>query len=107
MKKNMIVGIAIAMGMLSVGAIQASAAGSCCSDGKCTCSDKQIMQQFSQEAAGLTSALAAKGLELRELYSYEGIDIRKADRLEEEIKELKGKIKVIGKKYDIKPCCLG
>jgi len=105
MKKNMIVGIALAMGLLSVGAISASAAGSCCSDGKC--SDKQVVQQFLQETAGLDSALKARNLELRELYSFDGIDIRKADELEAEIKELKGKIKVVGEKYDIKPCCLG
>ena len=105
MKKNMIVGIALAMGMLPVGVISASAAGSCCIDGKCT--DKQVVQKFLQETAGLDGALKAKDLELRELYSYEGIDTRKADELEAGIKELKGKIKVVGEKYDIKPCCLG
>lgn len=105
MKKNMIVGIALAMGMLSGGAMTASAAGSCCSDG--TCTDKQVVQKFLQETAGLDSALKARDLELRELYGNEGIDIRKADELEAEIKELKGKIRVVGKKYDIKPCCLG
>lgn len=105
MKKNMIVGIAVAMGMLSVGTISASAAGSCCSDG--TCADKQVVQKFLQETAGLDSALKARDLELRELYSYDGIDVRKADELEAEIKELKGKVKVVGEKYGIKPCCLG
>jgi peptidoglycan hydrolase CwlO-like protein len=105
MKKNMVVGIALAMGMLSVGAISASAAGSCCIDGKCT--DKQVVQQFLQETAGLGSALKAKDLELREVYGYDSIDIRKVNELEVEIKELKGKIKVVGEKYDIKSCCLG
>ena len=105
MKKNMIVGIALAMGMLSFGAISASAAGSCCNDGKCT--DKQVVQQFSQETAGLASALKTKDLELRELYGYDSIDIRKADELEVEIKELKGKIRVVAEKYDIPSCCRG
>ena len=104
MKKNMIVGIALAMGMLSVGALSASAAGSCCNDG--TCTDKQVSQQFSQETAGLTSALKAKDIELRELYSYDSIDIRKADELEVQIKELKGKIKIVAEKHGILPCCL-
>jgi peptidoglycan hydrolase CwlO-like protein len=105
MKKYMIVGIALAMGMLSFGAISASAAGSCCNDGKCT--DKQVAQQFTQETARLTSALKAKDIELRELYSYDSIDIRKADELEAEIKELKGNIKVVAEKYDIPSCCRG
>lgn len=105
MKKNMIVGIAVAMGMLSVGAISASAAGSCCSGG--TYTDKQVVQKFLQETAGLDGELKARDLELRELYGFDGIDVRKADELEAEIKELKGKIKVVGEKYGIKPCCLG
>ena len=105
MKKNMIVGIALAMGMLSVGAVSASAAGSCCNDGKCT--DKQVVQQFSQETAGLASALKAKDIELRELYGYDGLDIYKVSELEAEIKELKGKIKVVAEKLNISACCRG
>jgi len=105
MKKNMIVGIALAMGILSVGAISASAAGSCCNGGKCT--DKQVVQQFSQETAGLTSALKAKDLELRELYGYDSYDTRKVDELEADIKGLKDKIKVVAEKYDIPSCCRG
>ena len=105
MKKNMIVGIAMAMGMLSVGAMTASAAGSCCSDG--TCADKQVVQKFLQETAGLDGALKARDLELREQYGYDGIDVHKVNELEAEIKELKGKIKVVGERYGIKPCCLG
>jgi peptidoglycan hydrolase CwlO-like protein len=105
MKKNLIVGIALAIGMLSVGAIPASAAGSCCNDGKCT--DKQVVQQFSQETARLTSALKTKDLELRGLYGYDGLDIHKVNELEVEIKELKGQIKVVAEKYDIPSCCRG
>lgn len=104
MNKQMIVGIALAMGILSVGAISASAAGSCCNDGKCT--DKQVVQQFTQETAALSSALKAKDIELRELYGYDGIDIRKVNDLEAELKELKGKIKVVAEKYGIPSCCL-
>lgn len=104
MKKNMVVGIALAMGILSFGAISASAAGSCCNGGKCT--DKQVVLQFSQETAGLTTALKAKDIELRELYGYDSIDIRKADKLEAELKELKGKIKIVAEKYSIPSCCL-
>lgn len=104
MKKNMIVGIALAMGILSVGAFSASAASSCCSSGICT--DKQVVQQFSQETSALSSALKTKDVELRELYSYDSIDTRKAGELEADIKELKNKIKVAGDKYGIPNCCI-
>lgn len=105
MKKNMIGGIALAMGILSVGAISASAADSCCSSGKGT--DKQVVQQFTQETAALSSALKTKDIELRQLYGYDGIDLRKIDALESEIKDLKGQIRAVAGKYSIPTCCLG
>lgn len=104
MRKNMIVGIALAIGILSVGAISASASDSCCSSGKCT--DKQAAQQFSQDTAELTGTLKAKNIELRELYGYNSIDPRKVDDLEAEIRELKGKIKLVAEKYSIPSCCI-
>ncbi|TWJ19729.1 hypothetical protein [Geobacter argillaceus] len=104
MKKIMIVGIAMTMGILSVGAVSASADGSCCSSAKCT--DKQVVQQFSQETAPLSSTLKAKERELREQYGYEGIDIRKVNDLEADIKELKSKIKLVADKYGLPNCCL-
>ena len=104
MKKNMIVGVALAMGILSVGVVSASASGSCCSDG--SCGDKQAVQQFTQETTALSTALKAKDLELRELNGYDSIDIRKAGSLEAELKELKAKIKVAAEKYGISSCCI-
>lgn len=105
MKKNMIVGIALAIGMLSVNALSASAASSCCSNGNCA--DKQIVQQFAKETFALSTELNTKDIELRELYSYDGIDTHKAGRLEAQIKELKDEIKIIAEKYGISACCLG
>jgi len=102
MNKKMIVGIAMAIGILSVGALSASAADSC---GKCA--DKQAVQQFTQETASLTSELKVKNMELREQYAYDSIDTRKVSVLEEELKELKDKIKVVAEKYDIPSCCRG
>jgi len=99
MKKNMIVGIAVAAGMLSFGALSASAVDSC---GKCA--DKQAVQQFTQETAALSSALRAKDIELREQYTYEGIDIRKVSVLETELKDLKDKINVVAQKYGLPAC---
>lgn len=104
MNKKMIVGFALAMGMLSIGAISASAAGSCCNNGNSA--DEQVVQKFTQETAALSGALRAKEIELREQYSYDGIDIRKANDLEAELKELKGKIKVVAEKYGLPTCCL-
>lgn len=104
MKKKMIVGIALVMGMLSVGAISASAAGSCCNDGKCA--DKQVVQKFTQETAALSSALKAKDIELREQNSYDSINMSKVNDLEAELKELKGKIKAVAEKHGLPTCCL-
>ncbi|HEY3309076.1 MAG TPA: hypothetical protein VGJ93_11530 [Desulfuromonadaceae bacterium] len=100
MNKKTIVGIAMAMGILSVGALSASAADSC---GKCA--DKQVVQQFNQETVGLTSALKAKDIELREQYSYDGIDTHKVGALEAELNELKGKIIAAAQKHGIPECC--
>ncbi|MBI2353893.1 MAG: hypothetical protein HYV06_02490 [Deltaproteobacteria bacterium] len=105
MKKRMIVGIAMAMGMLSAGALSASAAGPCCIEGKC--SDNQAVRQFIQESAALSGVFKAKEIELRELNAQEGIDIRKADALEEELRELKGRLRVAGEKHGVPPCCIG
>ena len=99
MKKNTIFGIALAMGILSVGAISASAADTC---GKCA--DKQAVQQFTQETAALTTALKTKDIELREEYSFDGIDTHKVSALEEELKELKDKINAAAQKYGIPAC---
>jgi len=104
MKKNLIVGIALALGLLSVGAVSASAASSCCSEGKHA--GMQNVQQFSRETAKLSSALKAKDIELREQYGFDGMDTNKVSALEVDIKELKGRIALIAGKYDIQSCCL-
>lgn len=102
MKRNMIVGIALAMGMLSIGAISASAADSC---GKCA--DKQAVQQFIQETDALTATLKAKNLELRGLYGIDGLDTNEVNRLQAEIKELKDKINASASKHGIATCSRG
>lgn len=104
MKKNIIVAT-LAMGILSVGTLSASAAGSCCKEG--TCADKQSVQQFKQGTSALTSALNAKNFELRELYGYDSINIRKINQLEAEIADLKNQIKLVAEKEGIRTCCRG
>lgn len=103
MKKHTMVGIALAMGMLSVSAISASAASSCCNDGKCT--DRQVVGKVVQETAGTASILNAKEIQLRELYGYDGFDRQEAAKLESEIEGLKSKIKIVEQKYGISSCC--
>lgn len=110
MKKNMVVGIAMAVGILTVGAISASASDSC---GKCA--DKLAVQQFTQETVALTSALKAKDVELQEQYAYrdweggthEGIDVRKINALEMKMRELKDKINAAAQKNGIPACSRG
>lgn len=97
MKKNMIAGMA--MVILTVGAISASAADTC---GKCA--DTAAVKQFTHETAVLTSALKAKDIELREQYAYDGFDARKVSALEEELKELKDKINGAAQKHGIPAC---
>lgn len=99
MKKTTIVGMAMAMGILAVGAASASAADSC---GKCA--DQQAIQQFTQETAALASALKAKDIELREQYSYDGSDTSKVNALEEELKGLKDKVNAAAQKHGIPAC---
>ena len=105
MKKQAVVGIALAMGMLSFGAMSASAANSCCNGGKC--SDRQIVQKVVQETAGTASLLHAKEIQLRELYGQDGFEPQKAAELESEIQELKNHIKMVEEKYGISSCCRG
>ncbi|MFZ2950349.1 MAG: hypothetical protein WA003_12770 [Desulfuromonadaceae bacterium] len=102
MNRKMIAGIAMAVGMLSAGVLSASAAESCG-----TCADKQAVQQFTRETAGLTRALNAKEIELREQYSYDGIDINRVSAIEAELKELKDKINTEAQKHGIPACSRG
>jgi peptidoglycan hydrolase CwlO-like protein len=104
MKKNLIVGIALALGVLSVGAVSASAASTCCNEGKHA--GMQNVQQFSRETTKLSNELKAKDIELRELYGFDGLDTNKVSALEADIKQLKGQIVHIAGKYDVQSCCL-
>jgi hypothetical protein len=68
MKKKLIVGIAMAVGMLSFGVLSASAAGS--DPNVASCAGKHAYQQFNRETAGLISMLKAKEIELQEQNAY-------------------------------------
>jgi len=99
MKKQMIVGIALATGILAAGAWSASAAEVCGA-----CADRQSVRQFTLETAALTGIVQAKDRELREQYSYDSVDIRRVNALEGEIGELKEQIAAAAQKYEIHAC---
>lgn len=104
MKKNHVFGITSVVGLLLFSALSASAAETYYKR-----ADKQAVQQFTQETSGLTSALKAKEIELRQENTYtmsdshlsSGPDFQKINALELEIKELKDKINSAAQKYDI------
>jgi|GEM_PF-1163631 len=99
MKKNLIIGTILALGMLSMSALTASAADTC---GKCA--DSQAVRQFHQATDTLASALKTKDLELRSLYAYDSVDIHAVDALEAEIKELKNEINASAAKFNLPSC---
>jgi hypothetical protein len=99
MKRNLIAGFAMAVGLLSLNPFPASAAET----GKCL--DKVAMQQFAQETAPLVSSLKAKELEFGKQYAYEGAGLIDVSQLQAEIKELKSQIKTAAKQKGLEPCC--
>ncbi len=103
MKKNIIVGIAMAAGVLTMSAMSASAAGSC----NGTCADQQSIQQFKQETSVLSGNVESIEAQIREQYSNDSIDIRKIDELEAQLKTLKDRIEVFALKYNIPKCSQG
>lgn len=103
MKKNIIVGIAMAAGVLTMGAMSASAAGSC----NGTCADQQSIQQFKQETSVLSGNVETLKAQLREQYTYDSIDTRKVEELEVQLKSLKDKIGAIALKHNIPKCSQG
>lgn len=71
MKRNIVMGIAIALGVLSTGVVGASAAtaASCCNEGACF--DKTSAQKYKQETAPLSNAVRIKEIELSKLLGYD------------------------------------
>lgn len=84
--------------MVSIGALSAQAADFYCKK------DAEALHVYQQESAGVSSALQKKELELRELYAYDSIDIRKVAVLEAEIKTLKSSLERIAQKNGLTAC---
>lgn len=104
MNRKMIASIAMALGVLSFGAVAASAADSCCSGGKC--SDSQTVRQFKQATSGLSTELQAKERELRNEYLGDTVDTHRIQALEAERNEIKSQLQAIGTKDGIPACCI-
>lgn len=65
------------------------------------------LTKFRQQTVDLREQLKAKDLELRGLYAYDGIDMRRVDELEGDIKEIKTKIRSVAASMNLEPCnCL-
>ncbi|MCM0080876.1 hypothetical protein L4X63_04650 [Geomonas sp. Red32] len=105
MNKALIAAVALAVGVLSVGAVSASAANSCCDTGNCP--QATAAPQFNKDTANLRSELKAKDLELRGLYAQDTVDPHQVSALEGQIKELKGQIRQAAGKYNMPSCCQG
>ena len=121
MKNNIIMNIAIVVGMLSFGVLSASAADSFISetnsvpgfdsavDSGGSSLGKQDVNKFLLETATLASALKAKEIELSEQNVYTvsesnsvpGFYNSKTSTLKSEIKEIKDRIKAAAQKYGV------
>ena len=99
MKRNLVAGFAMAVGLLSLNAFPASAAETT------KCKNNAAMQQFALETAPLVSSLKAKELELRKQHAYEGGGLIDVNQLQSEIKDLKSQIKTAAKQKGLEPCC--
>lgn len=102
MKKSLIVAVALTLGVASFGVAQA-AGGSCCQTGSCTQHAAQLSGAGVDE---LTQAVKAKELELRRIYADDTIDPHQVDKVEGELKELQGQLRVVAQKQGVPSCCL-
>ena len=67
----------------------------------------ESLNKLRQNTADLRSQLQAKDLELRSLNGDETIDLRRADALEADIKEIKAKIRSVAASLNLEVCnCL-
>ena len=101
-------GIAVVVGMVSIGALTASA-----DDSIIISADKQAIQKFTQETTALATTLAAKKTELAGLYSITDVseagaqlslDVAKVNALEAQIKVLRDQISAAAQKYQVQVC---
>lgn len=67
----------------------------------------ETLNKFRQHTSELREQLKAKDLELRGLYAYDGLDTGRVAELEEDINEIKAKIRSVAASMNLEPCnCL-
>jgi len=69
----------------------------------CVSASAETVKQFRQNTSDLRGQLSVKELELRQEYSYEGIDMRRIEVIEGEIREIRDKIKTAARKLSLEP----
>ena len=99
MKRNVVAGLALALGLLSLNPVASSAAETS------NCAKKAAMQEFARETAPLAQSLKAKELELRKQHAYEGVALIDLSRLEAEIKDLQNQMRSVAQQKGLEPCC--
>lgn len=102
MRTKMIMITVLSLSVLGAGA---ASAASGCTD--CNCGDEKAVKQLTNETAPISSRLEAKKLELRQAYGNDSIDINKVNEVEAEIRILKGQIRGVADKLNIRECKLG
>lgn len=93
MKHRIVIAIVVAV---SVAASGVAFAGDALLN-PCVPVSAETVKQFRQNTASLKEKLSGKELELRQEYSYEGINMRRIDELEGEIRAIKEKIKSVAR----------
>ncbi|KIE43948.1 hypothetical protein [Geobacter anodireducens] len=104
MKRTFTYGIVAALGIMVGGVAYAATCTSCGDDAKCK--NPQAVQQFKENTAPLRKSLNEKEIALRAEYGMNSIDSNRTTDLENQIGELKEKIRSAGEQMGFAPCCL-
>lgn len=99
MKRNVVAGFALALGLLSLNPVASFAAD------RSNCAKQAAMQEFAKETAPLAQSLRAKELELRKQHAYEGVALIDFSQLQAEVKDLQSQMRSAARDKGLEPCC--
>ncbi len=101
--KNQVMALILVAAILAFGGVAFAETG----QANVTAISTDTLNKFRQQTVDLRAQLKAKDLELRELYAYDGIDMRRVDELEGDIKDIKAKLRSVAASMNLEPCnCL-
>ena len=101
--KNKVMALVLVVAVLAIGSAAFAETGQV----NVKAINADALNKFRQHTVDLREQLKAKDLELRGLYAYDGIDMRRVDELEGDIKEIKAKIRSVAASMNLEPCnCL-